>query len=291
MSHMSLSELVKNVSTLLPKDPIALVFVEDNVEVDSTLRHLQGLGFKRVVGFMPDAQELAEDLAESTLRVTYDIASDDRVETAINALTKAAPDLWFFYCYNAEYLFFPFCETRNIAEMLTFHREERRWSMLSYVIDLYAGHLDESSNPVSVDDAHMDRSGYYASSRLDPNNHNHPKDRQLNFYGGLKWRFEEHIPITRQRIDRISIFRRHVDDDLVMDRDQLFNIEEYNTYACEWHNNLTACVMSFRTAKALKRNPGSTHEIPNFKWSNSVKFNWHSQQLLELGLMETGQWF
>ena len=35
-----------------------------------------------------------------------------------------------------------------------------------------------------------------------------------------------------------------------------FNDEEYNTYACPWHHNLTAAIVSFRTAKALKRNPG-----------------------------------
>jgi hypothetical protein len=26
-------------------------------------------------------------------------------------------------------------------------------------------------------------------------------------------------------------------------------------------------------------------------WHNSAPFEWHSQQLLDLGLMEPGQWF
>jgi len=50
-------------------------------------------------------------------------------------------------------------------------------------------------------------------------------------------------------------------------------------------------VVSFRTAKALKANPGSTFEIDDFRWHNSTPFEWHSRQLLDLGLMEPGQWF
>ena len=70
-----------------------------------------------------------------------------------------------------------------------------------------------------------------------------------------------------------------------------FSEEEWNTYACPWHNNLTAAVCSFRTAKALRTNPGSRRAIRSFHWHNSVRFSWQSQQLMDLGLMEPGQWF
>ncbi len=49
--------------------------------------------------------------------------------------------------------------------------------------------------------------------------------------------------------------------------------------------------MSFRTAKALRTNPGSRDAIATFHWHNSVRFGWNSQQLMDLGLMEPGQWF
>jgi hypothetical protein len=49
--------------------------------------------------------------------------------------------------------------------------------------------------------------------------------------------------------------------------------------------------MSFRTAKALRSNAGSMFDIRDFRWHNSVRFEWHSQQLMDLGLMEPGQWF
>jgi hypothetical protein len=200
-----------------------------------------------------------------------------------------APGLWLYYCYNAEYLFYPFCETRTVGELLAFHTEERRDAMLTYVIDLYAPDLDRHRNAVCLEEAHMDRSGYYALGRANPANHNHPRERQLDFFGGLRWRYEEHIPAHRRKIDRIALFRAA--QGLRLRDDDTFSDEEYNTYACEWHNNLTAALVSFRTAKALKRNPGSTFDIHSFKWHNSVPFEWHSRQLLDLGLMEPGQWF
>ena len=56
-----------------------------------------------------------------------------------------------YYCFNAEYLFFPFCETRSVAEMLAFHEGERRDAMLAYVVDAYAGDLGRFPDAVSLD--------------------------------------------------------------------------------------------------------------------------------------------
>ncbi|WP_181817325.1 hypothetical protein [Paracoccus pantotrophus] len=39
------------------------------------------------------------------------------------------------------------------------------------------------------------------------------------------------------------------------------------------------------------RNPGSRGQIRGFRWRNSHPFRWNSQQLMDLGLMEPGQWF
>ncbi len=171
--------------------------------------------------------------------------------------------------------------------MLAFHTEERRDAVLTYVVDLYAGDLETDTEAVSLTDAYIDKSGYYALARPDENGH--PKERQLDFFGGLRWRFEEHIPPARRKIDRIALFRAK--PGLRLRGDHTFDDEEYNTYSCPWHNNLTAAICSFRTAKALKSNAGSTFDIHTFRWHNSTEFTWHSQQLLDLGLMEPGQWF
>ena len=287
MQYDSLTDFLQSGSAALTKGPVALIMVEDLIEVASTIMHHQKAGFASIVIFAPPELELPDALAASVHRVTHDVTRHGAVEETVNAVSDAAPGLWFFYCYNAEYLFHPFCEHRTIGELLAFHTEERRDAVLTYVIDLYAGDLGEFPSAVSLEDAYLDKSGYYALARNDTDNR--PKERQLSFFGGLRWRYEEHIPEPRRRIDRISVFRAK--PGLKLLSGHLFNDEEYNTYACPWHHNITLAIASFRTAKALKSNAGSTFDIATFKWHNSVEFQWQSQQLLDLGLMEPGQWF
>jgi hypothetical protein len=273
----------------LTQGPLALIFVEDTVEVNSTVRHHLDAGFEQILVFCPESIDFALKLSGKVHRIPFDVHAEGAVPLAVNRMIEAAPGVWMYYCYNAEYLFHPFCETRNIREMLAFHAEERRDAMLTYVVDLYAGDLSRYPNAVSLDEAMLDRSGYYALARPDPANHNHPRERQLDFFGGLRWRFEEFIPKERRRINRIALFRAR--KGLRLRDDHSFNDEEYNTYSCPWHHNLTAAIASFRTAKALKSNPGSTFDIGSFQWHNSIPFQWQSTQLMELGLMEPGQWF
>ncbi|QDC11503.1 hypothetical protein FHY55_04340 [Oceanicola sp. D3] len=290
MKYSSLNTFLDQGKSALKKGPIAVICVEDLQEVATTIRHHRMAGFHEIVLLAPDALDLPEALESQVHRVRYDMHADFALVDAINPIIAAtAPGQWLYYCYNAEYLFFPFCENRTVGEMLAFHVEERRDAMLTYVVDLYADDLERFPDAVSIENAHLDKSGYYALARPDPANHNYPKERQLDFFGGLRWRFEEHVDKDRRRIDRISLFRAK--PGLKLLPTHRFSDEEYNTYACPWHHNLTATVCSFRTAKALKRNPGSRYDIDTFKWHNSTKFEWHSQQLLDLGLMEPGQWF
>lgn len=289
MDHPSLDTFLDRDARALRQGPVALVFAEDGVEITSTVRHHLNAGFATLLLLGVETGDLAEALLPRVHRIAYDIYAEGAVPGAVNRLIAAAPGTWFYYCYNAEYLFFPFCESRSIGEMLAFHAEERRDAMLTYVVDLYAGDLWRHPNAVCLEEALLDRSGYYALGRPDPANRMHPKPRQLDFFGGLRWRFEEHVPENRRRIDRIALFRAQPGLELLDNHS--FNVEEYNTYACPWHNNLTAAICSFRTAKALKLNPGSTYDIADFRWRNSTGFRWHSQQLMDLGLMEPGQWF
>jgi hypothetical protein len=289
MRYASLDDFLTTAGKSLAKGPLALVLAEDQVEVDTTLRHTQEAGFVQLILLADDAIQVDPALEEGLHRVTFDTHGDNAMIAAVNRLIQAAPGAWIYYCFNAEYLFHPFCETRNIREMLAFHSEERRDAVLSYVIDLYADDLDRFPNAVSLEQAHLDRSGYYALGRPDPANHSHPRERQLDFFGGLRWRFEEHVPQARRKIDRIALFRAR--PDLELRPDFTFNDEEYNTYACPWHHNITTAIASFRTAKALRSNPGSMFEIGSFLWHNSTPFQWRSQQLMDLGLMEPGQWF
>ena len=289
MRYPSLTQFLSTAKAALAKGPVAIVFAEDNIEVDTTLRHHKAAGFSELILLASPEISVAPAVEQTIHRVDMDVHADGALVDNVNRIIEAAPGIWLFYCYNAEYLFHPFCEHRNVREMIAFHAEERREALLTYVVDLYAGDLTRYPNAVSLEDAHLDKSGYYALGRPDPANHNYPKERQLDFFGGLRWRFEEHVSPHRRKIDRICFFRAK--PGLTLRPDFTLSDEEMNTYACPWHNNITTVLASFRTAKALKSNPGSRFDIVDFRWRNSTPFDWHSQQLMDLGLMEPGQWF
>ena len=265
--------------------PVSILLMEDYSETDSTLRHQRRLGAANIVVLGPPTLEITPELAPDIHLVCHDFARDDLFAT-LNQLIEALNGRWIHYAYNTEYLFYPYCETRSIGELTAFATEERRDSILTYVIDLYAPDLGGDKNGVSLEDAELDQAGYYAEPRW---RDGETLERQLDMFGGLRWRFEEHIPWERRKIDRIGLFRAQ--KGLELRRDHTFNIEEYNTYACPWHHNVTAAICSFRVAKSLRTNPGSADAIDTFHWHNSRPFTWQSQQLLELGLIEPGQWF
>lgn len=291
MSHPRLEEFLKQSPDRLIKGPIAILLIEDGVAVAPTLAHHVKCGFKLVLALSPDplpGHLIPEDIAPRVVNLRFDTRRPRAHVAAVNLVLDAVPEnSWLYYGYNAEFLFYPFSETRTVGEMLAFHTEERRRAMLAYVVDLYAPDLNRFPDAVSMNEAMFDRAGYYALGRKDRDGN--ILERQLDFHGGLRWRFEEHVPADRRRIDRIALFRSQ--PGLRLLPDHRFNIEEYNTYSCPWHHNLTAAVASFRVAKALARNPGSRRQIQSFSWRNSHPFRWHSQQLMDLGLMEPGQWF
>lgn len=289
MRYANLDQFLGAAKSSLAKGPVALILAEDDVEVASTLRHHLEIGFSPVILLAAPDMPLPSEIEAQVARIDAQVFEEGILTRSVNALIAAAPSVWLYYCYNAEYLFFPFLETRSVGEMLTFHMEERRAALVSYVVDIYSENLKLHPNAVSLETAQLDRTGYYALARTDPAKNWAKKDRQLDFYGGLRWRFEEYVPWTRRRIDRIALFRAK--PGLTLRDDYTLSDEEMNTYACPWHNNLTTSIASFRTAKALRANPGSRYAINSFVWQNSVPFQWHSQQLMDLGLMEPGQWF
>ena len=186
MRHKTLNDFIASGADALRQGPIALIFVEDSVEVNSTIKHHLGLGFSTILVFAVD--DIAIDLGHEEVvhRIAYNPIEPEAVCTDVNCVIRAANGQWVFYCHNAEYLFYPFCETRSVKEMLQFHAEERRDAMLTYVIDLYADDLDLHPNAVSIERTHLDKSGYYALARKDPDANWEPKERQIDFFGGVR---------------------------------------------------------------------------------------------------------
>lgn len=272
----------------LAKGPLAIILVEDDVAVERTVRHHLDRGFRHILLASDQPQDLPEALAARVTQLGHDTRRPDAHVDVVNAVIAAVPaGTWLYYGFNAEFLFHPFCETRSVGEMLAFHVEERRDAMLTYVVDLYASDIARCPDAVDLENAMFDRTGYYALGRVGPDGHH--RERQLDFHGGLRWRYEELLPPDRRRIDRIALFRAA--PGLAVTADHRFTVEEYNTYSCPWHHNLTAAIASFRVAKALVSNPGSRDQVGTMTWRNSHRFDWSSQQLMDLGLMEPGQWF
>ena len=285
MTDALIQTLLANPAPGLRKGPVALVFDEDGVALAETVSHCRKLGFAAVAVFTPKADKL--DPSPEVIALTTPRLRPEQVFEVINGVIAALPGVWLHYCYNAEFLHFPFCETRSIAEMLAFHAEEQRDAMLTYAVDLYARDLEVAPNGVDLSDCYFDRSGYYAEQRVGAGGV--WLERQWDYKGGLRWRFEEHVAADKRRIDRIGLFRAR--PGLVLGHDHTLNEAELNTVSCPWHHNLTAAICSFRVAKALRANPGSRDAITSFHWQNAAKFEWSSQQLMDLGLMEPGQWF
>ena len=286
MAHPSLAEFLKNAEATLVPGPVALIFAEDDVGLGPTIRHHSRLGFDNILLLAGAETELPPDCQEICHRLAFEPLGPIETHEAVNLTIDALPGRWLYYCYNAEFLHFPFCETRSVTELVTFITEERRANAFTYIIDLYSDDLEANPFGYSLENAHLDSSGYYALTRWTEDG---PADRQLSIYGGLKWRFEEHLPFQKRRIDRVALFQAR--KGLTMTPDHLLSDPEMNTYQCPWHHSVTVAICSFRTAKYLKSNPGSTFAIETFSWAMSEKFHWNSQQLMDLGLMEPGQWF
>ncbi len=284
-----LKALLRDDKAALRAAPVALIFAEDSSEIASTVHHHAALGFGLVCVFGQHPVAVHPSVADHVRAITLDLTDPHALAETVNAVAKTASGQWIYYGYNAEYLFFPFCDTRTVSDLVSFHSEERRDAMLCYVVDLYAGDLDQAPDAVSMTDTWLDRAGYYAHARPDPARNGRPMARQLDFFGGLRWRFEENLSRPERRIDRIALFRANRSARLLPDH--RFTVEEMNTYACGWHNNLTAAVVSFRMARRLRTDPRTGADIHSFLWRNSAQFSWHPDQLLELGLMEPGQWF
>lgn len=259
--------------------PVAILINEDDSDLDGSIDHHRGLGFANIV-VVTRPRALPQDVSYVLTDPTLPL------DQIVNALLPALDGRWVFTGYNAEYLFFPFCEARSIADVAQFVTEERRNAVFGITLDLYPSDRDRDMKTIERDDALFDPVGYYALDRFDGPDR---LERQIDVFGGLKWRFAEHVPWPRQRIDRIALFRAR--KEYPMTPALLFGDAEMNTVSCPWHNNLTMAVPSFRVAKSLVSNPGSTFDIAALRTSSSQPFGWTSDQLMQGGFMEPGQWF
>ncbi|MEM7211411.1 MAG: hypothetical protein AAF479_05850 [Pseudomonadota bacterium] len=265
----------------LPGGVIAVLLCETRIHAQDSARRLaeQGAGAIIAIG---SPVGLAEGLGELPVPV-ISIAERPTQRTAwthVNALIDALGDRWLLWLWNSEWFVFPFGETRTLNDLTAFLADERRKMIFTYALDLYAAELPGGDADPRGAELCFDRIGYHAFPR---------EEKVLRLFGGLGWRFAELTPRELQQIGRTSLFRAQ--RGTWLDRNYLFDDPEYGSVQCKWHHNPTAAVMTLRRARRIMAHP-QIHELRGkLMWQGTQRFDWTSRQLLELGMIEPGQWF
>jgi len=75
--------------------------------------------------------DIDEDTLTQVSTVYVNTFADDCVQRTVNTLMPHMAGAWVYVGFNAEYLFFPFSNSRSVSELLASHTEEHRGSMLT----------------------------------------------------------------------------------------------------------------------------------------------------------------
>ena len=93
-----------------PPGPIAVIFAEDGVALTGTLRHHLRAGSASVLLICHAAPDLPPDLRPESCPALHllraDLFAPDVLTNTMNRLIAAFSGSWFYYGYNAEYLFY-----------------------------------------------------------------------------------------------------------------------------------------------------------------------------------------
>ena len=276
MDFKTVQEFAKARPTL-PGGIVAILLCESDRHADASARRLvaQGVGSIIAVG----ASETLGDPGVPVIRIE-EAPHPKPLPVMLQTLLRALAGRWVLWLWNSEFLVFPFCETRRLNDLADFLGDERRLSIYGYTLDLYAKTLPAPADDPTGVNLYFDRLGYYAFPR---------EGDFLQLRGGLGWRFEEYTPPTMQSIGRTIMLKP--DAAISVTRDLTFGDTIYDTVNCPWHHNPTAAVMSLRRTRRIMAHPGFAGVADRLIWPGTTQFDWTSRQLLEIGMIEPGQWF
>lgn len=256
----------------LAPGPIAVMLCDDGRLAAETARWLAERGFAATLALGPAAAAAGDDAIQIAARAL----DDEGRAHALNRLIAAHAGDWMLVCRPGEFLFFPYCRDRSVRDLTDFLETERRSSATAYAIDLYGREPDPD---FPLEEAFFDAAGWYAFDH---------GGGAVEVYGGLGWRFEEHLPARELRVNRPALFRAaplaRIKPDL------WFEEPEMNAVACPWHHNPTLALMSVRRTRRLLSSQGFAASGRSLLWPRSTRFEWRSEQLSALGFIEPGQW-
>ncbi len=228
---------------------------------------------------------------------------------ALNYLRhRYARNKWCLSVEPYDFLVFPKCETRHIRDLTDFIESEQRRHVCAIVVDAY-GDVPASELEVSDDLSpfelfpYFDRFGYQTAQAEDL--------QVVPILGGVQRRFlygDE--PQKAPALNRIPLLKITWDSYYLASTRVLVPIQ-LNTPHAEWHSTTTACLLRYamlsnemalhiaKQAEPAQLYPdnvtplyaGSEAMISAvLKNQGSEKFE-SSQNLLECGLINNGQWF
>lgn len=278
MVTQTLGSFARNVASL-PQGVVAILICESGLQAAASARRLAAQGAAAIIAIGAGTAALPQDLSCPVIILDLD-PTESQTHTALNDLFDALSGRWVLWLWNAEFFVFPYGENRTLADLATYMGEERRRTVFTYAFDLYADLLPEGDEPPEQAGLCFDATGYHAFPQA---------DQQVRLFGSLGWRFEEMMPSSLQQIGRTSMLR--AERGVHLGRDMIFEDPEYASVSCPWHHNLTAAMMTLRRTYRLVAHPNFHTVRRKLDWAGTTEFDWTSSQLLELGMIEPGQWF
>ena len=266
--------------------PVAVVFAETAKGLHQTVKDCLAVGFSAVLVIDRTHREVSFSGLEMVRHIKCSFQNPADLALILNTLMPVLAGRWVYYGYCEEFLFFPFRDTRDVRDLTAFLENERRESAFGVAFDLYPQGFEGLTAEGLPEPLYFDAAGYFHKPRFDGPD---PVDRQIEVFGGLKWRMREHIPWDDLPAQRQCLFLAHARHKLRPDL--RFEEAEMNTSHCPWHKSPTIAIASLRTARGLAHNPGSRAKVSKFLAPQSEEFNWTSKELMACGLMQPGQWF
>ena len=286
------SDLQNLTQALKAKRAAALILNEDGVGLSETAAHLKSLGFtKIVVASYPNIQAPRHPDYE-----VIHLAAYPEPARLLESVIANLNGQWLHFCFTGEFLFYPYAETRTIDDFCEFLAEERRDSAQTTVVDLYFPELTDAMTNSDITNSYFDIAPYY-SKPVPISEELLELEKQelidispaISVYGGLRWRLAEYFPQDRQCLNRAALIK--CQPAVTLNDDLSFADMTLASYKCPWHHSPTTAQLSFRAAKYLQASPAARNAAPSLKWSQSVKCQGKSAQLIDYGFFEYGQWF
>lgn len=276
MEYRSVAEFI-HAHPLLPRGVVGILLCESRLHAAASARRMIRQGIAAIIA-IGDAPVL-KDPPCPIIRISEDVR-EGRESTLLNPLFDMLAGRWVLWQWNGEFFFYPFSETRSLGDFTTFLDDERRVVALTCALDLYADDLPRESRDPETVALWFDRLGYQPFPR---------GEKTLRLFGGLGWRFEEMTPEHMQQLTRASLLKP--EDGVHIGRDLIFEEPAYASFATPWHHSPTAAMMTLRRAWRILAHPHFNQVRKSLHWHGSTRFEWSSGQLLELGMIEPGQWF